>query len=287
MTDENIIKDDDTTTILNNLSKYTFIAKYLGSIIRQRLNIVCFRYGALTANLLENNDANLERLNTILNFGEKRCENFRHIFSGRSLPKSPQSADAQVVDILSEVKAFEFLMDSGFCDIANVRRTSAKTVDFTANKEGLDYAIEVTRLGISISTEKQPVYNYAMSTLTFEECENASGFEVGIMFEGSNVERLIKEISDAIDRKFTQLREFISRQKGYRKGLIFISSGRDYFVGRRYENKSYEMIPTSDFLSALKEVWQFIIAEKRNRYLHHIVLTRGKDLRHAIICPVL
>jgi len=105
------------------------------------------------------------------------------------------------------------------------------------------------------------------------------------MTQSLNVCRLGKEISDAIDSEYLQIKEFCLSSTNVQKGVIIISSGRDYFVMGKYENKEYEITPNEDFITALKTTWKLIEQEGRSDYLNHIVITRGKNLNNAIVYP--
>jgi len=275
--------------IEHNLKGYPHIAECLGRIIKQRLGIECFTHGALTANLLENDGTtplDLTRLDTVLQFGKGCCKNFDAIFSEDSLSLY-QDADAKILDLLAEVKAFEFLCAYGFRDITKETRTSeARTVDFIASRGEQTYAVEVTRLGIMQSDRKQPVFDEQISTLTYADCEDADGLEISIISnQGINTDRLEEEIYDASNTKYDQMRDFCLTKTGNWKGLLFLSSGRDYFVAGRFENQNFEITPKRDFLEALGRVRRCLINEDRVNYLHYWVITRGKDLQKAIVFP--
>ena len=274
----------ESETIKSTLESYPFIKKFLGKIIHQRLGIECYTHGMLTANLLLNDEVNLKRLECILKLGDSHCKDFKRIFGGKGLSKVSKIADGQIIDLLAEVKAFEFLHSRGFKNIANVKRlTGARTVDFTAQANGEDYAIEVTRLGLAQSEKKQPAHAYEVDTISYAKCEDANGFRVTMITEGLNVCRLTREISDAIGNKYAQMNDFCQKKGGGWKGIIFISSGRDYFLMGKYENKKYEITPNKDFQAALAEIWKELKGQAS--WLSQIVITRGKDLTKAIMFP--
>lgn len=279
----------ETEIIMQNLEKYSFIKEFFGNIIKQRLQIECYTHGMLTAHLLELTELtkfDLERLEIVLQFANSCCNDFELISKEVKLSQY-QDADAKIVDMLAEVKAFEFLCRHGFRNITKTRHSSdVKTVDFTTTRNKENYAIEVTRLGLAQSDKKQPAYSFKVSTLKYDaKCEDADGFEVSMIDEKLNKERIEREIYDAIGHEYPQLREFCQTNNGTWKGILFISSGRDYFAARKYENKAYEITPKEDFYEALEQVWQNIKAEQKDKYLHHLVITRGKDLAKAIVSP--
>ena len=166
--------------IKSNLEKYPFIKKFLGKLINQRLRIECFAHGMLTANLLELNETNklnLAKLECVLKLGESCCKGFKQIFQDKKrLSKQSEIADGQIIDILAEVRAFEFLYSQDFKDIADIKRVAgARTVDFTAQRNNEKYAAEVTRLGLAQSEEKQPVHMHETDSIRYIKCEDANG----------------------------------------------------------------------------------------------------------------
>ena len=272
---------------MTNLENYPSIKSFLGNIIRQRLQIGCFTHGALTAHLFDKDSKpDLERLEIVLQSANSCCDNFDLIFQEEKLSQH-EDADAKIVDMLAEIKAFEFLCRHGFRDIAKIRRTpNAKTVDFTAKRINQNYAVEVTRLGLALSEKKQPEFSFKVSTLDYsKKCVDADGYEVSRIDEGLNKNRIKRDVNDAIERKYPQIKEFCQAKGGACRGILFISSGRDYFAMRRYENKEYEQTPKRDFYEALRQIWQYLQGQQKDKYLHHLVITRGKDSEKAIISP--
>ena len=114
---------------------------------------------------------------------------------------------SSVTDIKENIKICKKLV-SGL----EKREKDIKTVDFTANKNNQSYAIEVTRLGLAKSNEKQPIYDHKVSTLNYDKnCEDADGFEVRLPpKEGLNVGRIETEIYDVVDHKYRQFSDFLN-----------------------------------------------------------------------------
>lgn len=267
---------------MKNLSKYDYIKKYLGNIVRQRLEIKGYTLGMLTANLLsddEGTNLDLETLEGVLRLGESHCTDFNSIFQERKLPNKDRTIDNEIINILAEVKAFEFLHKHGFSNITKIKRKKdAKTVDFTAKRNSRNYAIEVTRLGLAKSDKKKP---------KFDKLSKPPLLIIIDSKEPENVSRIEEDVYDEITDKSSQIREFCQRQVGVWKGILIISNGRDYFAAGRYENKLYELQP-STVARVVTQLWKTLKESEINyKYLHHIVITMGKDLRKAIIYPKL
>jgi hypothetical protein len=247
----------------------------------------------LTAHLLEPTEwtkSDLDRLEEGLQLGKAHCTDFQLIFQERELPKDA-TIDGEIINILAEVKAFEFLHKHGFRDIIKLRREQdAKTVDFTAKRNKQIYAVEVTRLGLAQADRKKPRHmvedNLIRHTISGEnklvsEC-------VGKWFLTSgkeNIPRIIETIRDAINSKYPQIKEFCQIQGGDWNGMLIISTGRDYFIMNKYAKTEFEMTQNA-VEKALREVWNLRRYEQgEHKYLHHVVVTMTKDLSQAIIYP--
>jgi hypothetical protein len=270
----------DVELINSNLQEYPFINCYLGNIINQRLKIECYERGMLTAQLLENESSkqDLMRLEDVLKVGEAYCIDFKSIFDERNLPNKDRYIDSEIINMLAEVKAFELLDRHGFRDIARVkRRKDAKTVDFTAKRNRQNYAVEVTRLGLASSERKQPQLDKLSSPplLTIVDSK-----------EPQNRNRIKEDIFDEVIDKYPQIRDFGQTQAGVWKGILVISNGHDYFVASRYENKLYELEP-STVRRILEQQWKLLKEGQENECLHHILITMGKNLEKATIYPEL
>jgi hypothetical protein len=266
--------------IKSNLQNYPFIKCYLEDIINQRLKIECYEYGMLTAQLLdgESSEPDLTRLEDVLKVGEAYCIDFKSIFDERTLPNKDKDIDSEIINMLAEVKAFEFLHRQGFRDIARVKRKKgAKTVDYTAKRNRQNYAVEITRLGLASSERKQP---------QFEESSSSPFLTVIDSKRPQNTKRIAEDISDEVIDKYPQVREFCQRQAGVWKGILVISNGRDYFVAPRYVNKLYELEP-STVRRILELEWKLLKEGHGYECLHHILITMGKNLEKATIYPEL
>ena len=270
----------DVELIKSNLQNYPLIKCYLEDIINQRLKIECYEYGMLTAQLLdgEPSEPDLTRLEDVLKVGEAYCIDFKSIFDERNLPNKDKDIDSEIINMLAEVKAFEFLHRQGFRDIARVKRKKGtKTVDFTAKRNRQNYAVEVTRLGLASSKRKQP---------ELDKLSKPPRLTIIFSNEPQNIKRVAEDISDEVIDKYPQVREFCQRQAGVWKGILVISNGRDYFVASRYENKLYELEP-STVRRILEQEWKLLKEGQEYECLHHILITMGKNLEKATIYPEL
>lgn len=269
--------------ILSNLSKYPLIHYFLGDITRQRLDIEGYQYGILTASLFLANDefydnSDLDRLENALEIGKRHCTNFYNIFQNISLSQKWKVAEGQIADILAEVKGVEILDYKRFINITKIKREqSAKTVDFSAIKNNQNYAIEVTRLGLAKSDRKKPKLN-KLSRLPLLTIIDSK--------EPENVSRIEEDVYGEITDKYPQIKNFCQRESGIWKGILIISNGRDYFLGR-HENKLYEL-QTSTVPRVATQVWETLEeSEIDYEYLHHIMITMSKYVEKAFIHPKL
>ena len=270
----------DAEIIKSNLEEYPFIKCYLGDIIDQRLKIESYEYGMLTAQLLDGEPSkpDLMRLEDALQIGEAKCTDLKYIFRERKLPNKDKAIDSEIINILAEVKTVELLHKYSFSDITKIKpRKDAKTVDFTANRNNQNYAVEVTRLGLASSARKKP---------QLDKLSRPPLLTIIDSKEPQNMNRIANDIYDEVIDKYPQVKAFCQRQGGVWKGILVISNGRDYFVACRYENKLYELQP-STVHEILKQEWKLLKEGREYECLHHILITIGKDLSKAIIYPEL
>jgi len=279
----------EVTTIVNSrLEEYPFIKRYLLKIIRDRLKLPIPDRGILVGSLLDEGDSatDLKRLERALQFGESHCQRFKHVFDRMGLPLDQVDADGRIIDVLAEVKVFEWLYSQGFDNITYLEQKSPlKNVDFTATRRDCYYAVEVTRLGLPRSSRKKPVY-LAKGTIPHHDIPGVRNLEgeFFIMAGPDNVPAFEETFAAAISRKYPQIREFCERQARRHRGILALSVGRDYFVSR-YARRDMDMFPRADY-QALKLAWESQREDIR-RYLHHVVFIPGKNLAKVLIYPSL
>src|SRR3989338_5928072 len=108
--------------VISNLSRYPNIRKLLGNAVRKRLEIKGYTRGILTAHLLDGEPSkDLERLEQVLQLGEKHCTDFKGIFKEMNLPNKDLAIDGEIINILAEVKAFEVFLNNDFEDIKRLK----------------------------------------------------------------------------------------------------------------------------------------------------------------------
>jgi hypothetical protein len=275
--------------IVANLSKYTYLSKFFGQAIKRRKEINGYTRGMLTANLLDidSSKKDIERLEKVLQIGEDHCIDFEQIFKEMSIPNKDLAIDNEIVNTLAEVKAFEILYNHDFTNITKInRQKNKKTVDFTASRDKVNYAIEVTRIGLVQAERKKPVYMVKdkIPSHNIPGVRNLKG-EFFIMSGVDNIPRTEEIISDTIQKKYNQIKEFCQFQGSLIKGILFISSGRDYFVMKKYAKTEFEMHPSA-VNEAIKQVW-YLLKEDTSvyKYLHHVIITLSKDVEKTIIFP--
>jgi len=272
---------EESKIIWSNLEKYSYMKIFLGNIINQRLAITDCEHGMLTACLLdEPSKPDLERLDHALQLGKSLCTNFKMIFGIGRLPQNPEQADGRIIDMLAEVKAFEFLYNWEFKDITYLRqKADTRTVDFTARINGDNYAIEVTRLGLPQSDTKKPVY------LAKGSSPNQGILEWFLISGSDNVPKFKKTIAAAIENEYRQVEEFCLKQSGVWKGIVIISVGRDYFV-TKYARRDLDMFPNR-IRETVKDVWNMLKENQKSsyQYLHHVAVILGKTLDKVLIHP--
>jgi len=268
---------------------YPYIDEFLGEIIEQRLKIPSYENGVLTSQLLKaarkvaecsedeylelegsNLDSDLYRLEETLDYGKEYCEGFNLIFQNINLSRH-KDADAEIIDICAQVKAFEFLSKLRFRNITKVKQEQGENlVDFTAHRLNENYANE----------------NYAIVVTRLYSAQYAEEHRVD--HDTEYVTKLLKtDITNAINQKYTQVEEFCQRHIGTCKGIIFISCGRDYFGNKKHENKLYGLQPAKVNVVLNKEWRARKEGSESHKYLHHIVITTGRNVWKAIVYPSL
>jgi hypothetical protein len=287
--------------VIASLSQYPHIGKFLGNVIRKRLEIRGYTRGALTANLLdgEQSKTDIARLEQGLQLGEKHCTDFQCIFKERNLPNKDLAIDGEIINTLAEVKAFEILHNNDFEDIKKIKPTRSKTADFTAIKNGQNYAIEVTRLGIPVSPKKK-----AEAYLTRSLKDNTGNLLASVMIytpdtmkiisnrdnnqkiEMSNYEIWFYSIKSAVKTEYKQLEQYILNDNDNSrntKGIIFVSSGRDYFVLSKYARS--DMFLRNAMQDICKQLFHKLKAEGSYPYLHHLIFNPGKPAKVPYVFP--
>ncbi|MFC1940163.1 hypothetical protein ACFLXO_05720 [Chloroflexota bacterium] len=283
--------------IISNLSKYPSIRKFLGNAVRKRLEIKGYTRGILTAHLLDGEPSNLEGLEQVLELGEKYCTDFKLILKGMNLPNRDLAIDGEIINTLAEVKAFEVLYSNHFENIKKIRPARGKTVDFTATHKGQNYAVEVTRIGIPESPKKasEP---YLVESLT----DDADNLAAKLMMytpdtkkiitdsnnkqvEMSNYEIWSYSIESAVKAKYKQLEQYISSNDNRKtKGIIFVSSGRDYFVLCKYARG--DMFLTNTMQRICQKLFLKLKKEGSYPYLHHLIFNLGKQAKEPVVFPL-
>lgn len=269
-------------TIMSNLSLYPLIEKFLGGIVKQRLGIEGYESGVLTAQLLdEHYKSDMQRLEQALTLGESNCESFKRIFQIGKLPQNQEITDARILDMLAEVRAFEFLFNIGGKNTSYLRQKSkSTTVDFITEIGNDRGAVEVTRIGLPKSTKKKSIF-IAEDTKRIR-LKNREHDVTWVLISGEdNRPTFKKTIGDAINAKYPQIKQFCQIQSETWKGVIAISFGRDYFVTKD-ARRDLSMFPEK-----IKEAIEMIWREQKNayKYLDYVIFLLGKKLDRAFIYP--
>ncbi len=117
-----------------------------------------------------------------------------------------------LLDKLAEVRAVVGLDELGFDDIA-----FSGTPDLTATKDGNEFGIEVTRIAASGGIR-----------------ELSGDYEVEIIAEGDEDVLSLQIVTKAVAKREQLLRANFTDNNH----ILWVSTGRDYFLAGRYEPKS-------------------------------------------------
>lgn len=278
--------------IKSNLLKYPCIDCYFGDIVCQRLNILDYEHGVLTAELLDPDQetiSNLNKLDSALRLGNRCCRDFQLIFQGQQLGQDHIVADAKILDLLAEVKAVEYLYSQDFGEITHIKRQQGvRTVDFTTKRNSQYYAVEVTRLGSAESNKKKTQYHTLHKSPELYQIDLILAKNSRNKTELNNTPAIEAGIHDAIKRKHPQIKAYCDTHAGNWKGILIISAGWDYFLHSDQANRPIRFFGKTT-LRVLKKKWRFW--QERHKpiypYLHHVVIVMGKDLAKAITYPSL
>lgn len=284
-----MVQNERIDSILNNY--YPNVRVFLGDIIGQRLTIQDYEDGVLTSNLLndvrkladekldelgnydidvdeKSLDIDLYRLDQALCHGEdssekEYCRGFNHIFSDIYL-KQCKDADDKILELLAEVKACEFLLLNHFSHIVRLEKEPDKyNIEFTAQRNGKNYAIKVVRL------------------VSAKHIENhCNEYEINFLKDW-----LAGDIDNLIHQHYPKIKQYFQRRIGVWNVILFISSGRDYFGHHRHEKKVY-CLEVPSIIEVARQEWQTLKkAKDSHKYLSHLVLTTGKNPWNIIAYP--
>ena len=269
-------------TIISNLSRYPLIEKFLGDIVRQRLGIEGYENGILTAQLLdEHYKSDMQRLEQALTVGGANCKSFERIFHIGKLAQNQEIADARILDMLAEVRAFEFLYNIGGKNTSYLsQKSKSTTVDFVTEISNDKCAVEVTRIGLPTSTKKKPIF-IAKDSERIKLGHRELDVTWSLISDQDNRPTFKNVIGDAIDTKYLQVKQFCQMKNKTWKGVITISFGRDYFVTKN-ARRDLSMFPEK-IKEAIKMIWR----EQKNvyEYLDYVIFLLGKNLDRAFIYP--
>jgi hypothetical protein len=288
---------DEIENIKNILySRFPYINGFFAEMINAKLNMPNYEEGLITSQLLkaankaslsekENDDndddeyygfdgeyyesdsykldVGLHLLDRNLYFGQRNCDGFDLIFPTISVYERQQDVDDKITEILAHVKCCDFLSRAGLTSITKLDQWKNKLqIDFKARKLNDYYAVVVTYLYSAKYIEEH-----------FEEYD-----------EPNLMKKLSNDISYAINQKYPQVEQFCRTHAGVNKGIVFISSGNDYFGSKKYKNQLYGL-KNIKVLSTLNKEWQLRKKDQKNyKYLSNIVITSGKN---TIVYPSL
>lgn len=204
------------------------------------------------------NVSGLRYLDKTLFYGKKYCQGFENIFLNISFKKYGE-ADSKTLDVLSQVKCFEFLSKANFRDITAVDKSRDQVqVDYTARiPPSFDYyAIAVTRF-------------CAIEELSRDDEQQVSNY-------------VTSNVSNAIKGEYQKLERFCESNIGVNKGLIFIASGYDYF-------NNFLNLSQNKFIVLLNRVWFVHKTSNKDlyKYLDNLVVMTDRNVRNAIVYPSL
>jgi len=250
----------------SELSEYPLIDKYLGRIIRRRLNLSCPEKGVLIAELLDDEDESKQRLRhleDVLCLGDQLCENFGDVFKS-GLPEDARDADARILDLLAEIEAFDYLYRNAFTKIAHILRTPANpTPEFTALRHGYCYAVEVKRPHIPQSECKK--------VKPFVRKGIISGFA-----SGDAHGPLVATFKDVVKDAHKQIEGFCLAENEYYRGIVIMSAGLGFVGSLGLTRGVFSVLRNKPYKNAICQTWGELKEGSNCPYLQHIVFLRKR-----------
>ena len=243
------------------LNKYPVFKKYFHSLIRKALQASIPERNVLIrllSDLAPESKESLKQLEDVLELGDSNCTAFKEIFHniGNHGVADLGKTNDFIHDVLTEVEAFEYLHSQNFTDIGYIPPNSVQsTPDFTAYRDGYQYAIEASRVNLPQSEHKQvkPFFrNRWIKGLGSDEAK----------------EPFFNTLFPKYENKYLKQVEPFCRAGGY-CGIVILSTGDRFFVSQ-WTRDEFTMLPrtTED---ALIRVWQKLKKNNHCPYLHHIV----------------
>lgn len=214
-------------------------------------------------------------LEKTLTDGLSTCENFGDIFK-ISPSSSIDVKNGQLIDIFAEIEAFRWLRLKEFKDLKKLKPKRVggvwqKTVDYVCKRDGKDFAVEVTRLGVPTSHVK------IVKPYSSQYANLGDGIVVPMIMYTSDTayEEIENTLSDAAIVKLTQIVEFFSNQPTNYQGLIMISTGHGIMSSRKNTRAEVGALPRT-YREALYEVWK-VLSPQEPRLKALILLDHKND----------
>ncbi len=246
----------------DRLANNTYIRKYLKKWVHPG-----FASSILGQNILldllsdDGSDQTVRKLEETLKEGEAYCQNFRDIFKGNPSDNADVT-NSQILDTLAEVEGCSWLRRHGFEELRKLKQTALKSLDFAAERLGVNYAVEVTRLGIPQSDRK-----------IVRPLENKGYFQ----FYGGNeaLPNIQQSLQVAVNTKRHQLQEFLINQTDNIETIIIISTGLGILLARKYIRQEANVLP-STYGTDLQNVWK-TLDQEAHEFPSAIVLLSGSN----------
>ncbi len=196
-------------------TQFPNIAKWLERYLKKLSTLPSAEYVVLRYELdnVGEYQHRLDLLDSHLGTAGVQCSNFGQLIGElRGFGTNVDGANGMLLDKLAEIRAVVGLAEFGFDDIK-----FSRTPDLTATKDGNELAIEVTRIAASGGIR-----------------ELSGDYEIQLIAEGDEDVLSLQLVTKAVAKRAQLLRANLTATNH----ILWISTGRDYFLAGRYEPKS-------------------------------------------------
>lgn len=149
--------------VWKRLENLQYTKKYFGKLIRARLKQKGILVSPIISVIFDDFQTLEKRLNNVSSISG--MELLRNEYRGSKDSLHGDITDAIMRNMLAEVHVLDFLIQSGFVNIRKISRKDKAHIDIFAEKDGLSYAIDVTR-------KQEVTYWKIKSETNLEDCNS-------------------------------------------------------------------------------------------------------------------
>jgi hypothetical protein len=227
--------------IMNELDRWPLLKRYFERLVEHRLGQNAILASGFIAALLQDDNPAEQRLLRL----EGNVRNLDYITSGVGLPTDPnagQETDEVLLDLWNEIFVLDFIQHTQglkFTDLEKVvRRRDLPQIDLLAQRQGVHYAIEITRV----------------RKKDFEGTTLPNMYDA--IYEPRNLNTLRKLLKRKLHEKNLQLQNFCSAESQPidKRLLVLKTSQREYQDGSTAVHSETNALLSEGAYSSIDEV---------------------------------